>query len=334
MKLSEEQSVYSIMGHILKQMEAFRENKARIRKIAEVCRKYKLGNYKHVNTNTSSTFTIKYPPTPQYSVFYYDLEDSFAFCPIYKAASSTWLYNLCLLAGESEESLQNTKQQLSSVARRFFPEIIDFEVAQEVLEKCTKLIVVRHPFERILSAYRDKLENINTGWEHGTGHFYRKYGAKIVRKYRPGGNKSVAVLKPGSYIWEKKKPRPAGIEPTFKEFVSYLLDTDLLNYADDHWIPYNLFCTPCFVNYDFVAKVETLGRDQLFIINKLGWIKRIQPRWRHKTGEENSKEFIARAYFSQLSQQEVKLLYDKYRLDFEMFDYSPNLYISYAKDDT
>lgn len=54
-------------------MEAFRENKARIRKIAEVCRKYKLGNYKHVNTNTSSTFTIKYPPTPQYSVFYYDL---------------------------------------------------------------------------------------------------------------------------------------------------------------------------------------------------------------------------------------------------------------------
>ena len=50
---------------------------------------------------------------------------------------------------------------------------------------------MRHPFERLLSAYRDKLENSVAGREHGTLHFYRKYGEAIVRKYR---GKSVFIL--------------------------------------------------------------------------------------------------------------------------------------------
>ena len=81
--------------------------------------------------------------------------------------------------------------------------------------------MVRHPFERLLSAYRDKLENTNVGAEHGTAHFYQKYGSRIVQKYRPGGNKTStkSLLKPGQYLWNPSHPQPAGIEPTFKEFV-------------------------------------------------------------------------------------------------------------------
>lgn len=54
----------------------------------------------------------------------------------------------------------------------------------QALRATKKLLVVRHPFERLLSAYRDKLENSVAGREHGTLHFYRKYGGKIVEKYR------------------------------------------------------------------------------------------------------------------------------------------------------
>lgn len=50
-------------------------------------------------------------------------------------------------------------------------------------------------------------------------------------------------------------PLPAGIEPTWREFVDYLIDTDLASYGDDHWMPYYLFCTPCSLNYTIVAKV-------------------------------------------------------------------------------
>lgn len=54
----------------------------------------------------------------------------------------------------------------------------------------------------------------------------------------------------------KETPGPAGIEPTFREFIDYLINTDLGSYhSDDHWIPYYQYCTPCLLNYDFINKV-------------------------------------------------------------------------------
>lgn len=89
-----------------------------------------------------------------------------------------------------EDTLNNGKEQLSTVARRAIPEL-DYPEAGRVLNASRRLLVVRHPFERLLSAYRDKLENSVAGREHGTFHFYRKYGAKIVRKYRGKSRESI-----------------------------------------------------------------------------------------------------------------------------------------------
>lgn len=87
-----------------------------------------------------------------------------------------------------EETLNSGREQLSTIARRVIPEL-EYPEADRVLNASKRLLVVRHPFERLLSAYRDKLENSVAGREHGTLHFYRKYGAKIVRKYRSKSQK-------------------------------------------------------------------------------------------------------------------------------------------------
>lgn len=62
---------------------------------------------------------------------------------------------------------------------------------------------------------------MNVRAEHGSVHFYRKYGSKIVSRYRKGGNntKTSQILKPGSYFWDINLPKPSGVEPSFKEFV-------------------------------------------------------------------------------------------------------------------
>ena len=48
--------------------------------------------------------------------------------------------------------------------------------------------------------------------------------------------------------------------PTFREFVSYLLATDVAEY-NSHWIPIHLLCRPCSLPYTILAKAETFERD-------------------------------------------------------------------------
>lgn len=118
----------------------------------------------------------------------------------------------------------------------------------------------------------------------------------------------------------------------------YLIDTDLANYADDHWIPYYLFCTPCLLNYDIVAKVETYLEDQVYTIRALGLQDAIRPRWRHRTdhdgtgstGSSYNVSATARKYFAQITERELRDLHEKYKLDFEMFQYSLDDYLPYV----
>ena len=48
--------------------------------------------------------------------------------------------------------------------------------------------------------------------------------------------------------------------PTFSEFVSYLLETEVEDY-NEHWLPYYLLCTPCHLNYTVIAKTEHIKQD-------------------------------------------------------------------------
>ena len=117
----------------------------------------------------------------------------------------------------------------------------------------------------------------------------------------------------------------------------YLIDTNLILKADDHWIPFYVFCTPCTINYDVIAKVETMLNDQLLVIYKSGIQHLLKPRWRHKTNPLNAATYdamseVAQIYFKQLSVTDVEELYDKYRIDFEMFQYKPDEYVNFVKE--
>ena len=170
-------------------------------------------------------------------------------------------------------------------------------------------MIVRHPFERLLSAYRDKLEDSESGREHGTWHYYQQYGKAIVAKYR------------------KNELQTTRIEPTFAEFVEYLIHTDLALYADDHWIPYYLFCTPCLVNYDLIIKFETFEQDVGLFLDRVRSDR--SPEWKHMTRGGRSIDKI-HSYFSQLSRRQIEALYEKFQFDFQLFGYSVDEYFDLA----
>ena len=124
--------------------------------------------------------------------------------------------------------------RLHEAAQYFQPNAVDISLA-----KTTSLVFtfVRHPFERLVSAFRDKFE-----LSRKYGYVYSRYAGKILKQ-------------------------PAGINsrrPTFKEFVKYLLIERLEEY-NDHWLPYWLHCHMCEMEYDVIGKLETWNEDVEFI---------------------------------------------------------------------
>ncbi|XP_051165436.1 carbohydrate sulfotransferase 10-like isoform X2 [Leptopilina boulardi] len=179
-------------------------NVQRITLVKKICEKYNLDFYdKRKNIS-------KHPSSIQYKVFYIERSHNISLCPIYKSGSTTWIHNLCSLMGISEDELLSGKELMSTIARRVIPRL-DYPEAEKAMKETIKLMVVRHPFERLLSAYRDKLENTLAGREN----FQKEYGTIIVQKYR---DKNFPSIRENQVIRMKETPGPAVITVTITGF--------------------------------------------------------------------------------------------------------------------
>lgn len=198
------------------------------------------------------------------------------------------------------------------MARRRFPRP-ELNELYESLPNSLSFLFVRDPFERILSAYRDKLEG-------GRNHFYRTLGRRIAYRFR--------------------RTSIHGSGPTFKEFVSYLIFQHRQNIRplDEHWAPIYKFCTPCSLNFKIIGKVETFNRDSEFIIRQAGLESLLLGKLPSTTLQRvgnlakgiKTGSVIAN-YFKDIDRSMLEQLLRIYRLDFELFDYDYSKYFEYIK---
>ncbi len=221
------------MGHLRKQ---------RLNRINDICQETE----------------FKVDVNPKY--FIASEERSVLWCPIFKAASATWIHFFFesdpnLTSEQRREIDDGTKKPLDLIesTRTNLKSPNDFN------EYRMTFIVVRHPFNRLVSVFRDKLEQIN---QVDKDWFVRTIGKKMVTKYREKtlkrfghdffskGNNLGAIL-------PVKYQRPSSDLPTFWEFVQYVLDEGW-NKADEHWKPAFYYCSICTINYDYVIKFEEM----------------------------------------------------------------------------
>ncbi|KAG8225689.1 hypothetical protein J437_LFUL001721 [Ladona fulva] len=233
-----------------------------------------------------------------------DVQHELLYCYVPKVACTNWKRIFMILTGKANSTNvmdipandahgQGILMRLSN----YTSDEIEFYV-----NKFTKFLFVRHPFERLLSAYRNKLEQHYLSSQY----FQMRYGRQIIKRYR--SNPSNESLMKGDDV-------------TFQEFATYITSPD--NSFNEHWKPIVDLCQVCLIDYDIVGKYDTLYEDAKFILKQIGKSDVMFPHAIKPSGTGPQ----LKKYYNTLSQKIIKDLYEIYKLDFELFGYSAEDYI-------
>jgi len=300
------------------------EQKKRLSSLKETCAKYNIGETQQVSQEqqsleveemTSWLTRQAVPKKPLWQNLICSKEHKVSICPVYKAASTFLLKKFLLIAPSksySKESVQHLEAQANVLARKEFGYLESWTKYPNFTTNGVTMIFVRHPFERLLSAFRDKLEDPSVQGHKFNEYYYNKHGRRVVMHYRKNHN---SVTGP---TWKY---------PRFSEFVDYVLGKDL-RYDDEHWAPFFKECTPCHINFTFIGHFETLYWDLHLLANKTGITQ-----WDDKNDyfQSATHRKVSEEYFGTVEKDTIRKLYQRYKLDFELFGYSPEDYIKMGK---
>ena len=164
-----------------------------------------------------------------------------AYCAVPKAGCSSWKTILANISSRGKVKPNMTLRELRGLHRNIDKYGLTKMQYNNKLSNYIKFMVVRHPMDRLLSAYRDKMRGRDVTYNH--------LANSVVKQFRQ--NKT---------NMEKF--------PTFLEFVRMVLsNVSLAN--EPHWSKYFYNCDPCQVKYDYVLKLETMQHDMDMLLSKV-----------------------------------------------------------------
>eukprot|EP00090_Calanus_glacialis_P020054 TRINITY_DN30843_c0_g1_i1.p1 TRINITY_DN30843_c0_g1~~TRINITY_DN30843_c0_g1_i1.p1 ORF type:complete len:323 (-),score=62.46 TRINITY_DN30843_c0_g1_i1:33-893(-) len=223
----------------------------------------------------------------------YDQKHKLSFCLNAKVGTSTMLKHFQKMIPRDELPTKGR-----DMVKAYLSLQKDGPSIRSVLETTISFSVVRHPFERLVSAYQNKMVEEN-GEERKV--FLRQY--------------------------------PGGSFPDFADYVLRKSKSNCRTYSEcpmnNHWRPYLSRCAYCSTNYTVVAKLETLQEDLTYLGQMVGHTFH-QIEANTSGGDKKGLSERARAYFSQLQRDVAIELFELFRVDFEMFGYDAKEYLDVA----
>ncbi|XP_063597684.1 carbohydrate sulfotransferase 10-like [Penaeus indicus] len=259
---------------------------------------------------------------------------SIVWCPVYKVASTTWMRNFLRLAHFNENNpkiprnISKEKQDKRRFSVRFgathnrvfelYPGPEDDAERSRVMQESVRVIIVRHPFARLLSAYRDKMIKKNPIPVRFKFRELQKY---IIAKYRGSNSTDNSSF------------------PSFAEFVQHVIDSTEeyvtpKDWTDNVkcWLPYWVHCGVCSSDYNIIMKLESMKDDERFLItlSRLEELKNVAS-WVHLKG--SSSEDLAKEYYKDVTRRQMMELYQRYQPDFKLFQYDIDDFLAIAKEE-
>ncbi|NXB10631.1 CHST8 sulfotransferase, partial [Cnemophilus loriae] len=220
----------------------------------------------------------------------------FIYCELPKVGCSNWKRILFLLQSDlnaEASEIEHDHIHSTSVIKR----LVTYPPAlrKEFLSNYTKVMFTRHPLERLVSAYRDKLL-------HSEPHY------------------SITVANEIRAMFRKNKSSPEKV--SFQEFVSFIIAKPP-HTLDSHWKPMFLLCDPCNIHYDIVGKYETLALDSEHVLKVIGAPESLQyPSLKRYSSEKRTDSDITLEYLRQLTSEQIEKIKKLYEMDFFLFNYT------------
>ncbi len=251
------------------------------------------------------------------------------FCPITKVASST--FDSLMAASASGKPLKKILSKARGREKHMNfvhkgPYLSKYSVRglstfskskqQAILRDYFKFLVVRHPFDRLVSAYIDKVE-----YQRNTSEpfpMFVKHADHIVK----------ALNTTRAKLYKKSRKGKLNVFTANQEEFFYLVANYYnLWFKEKHWQTYHELCQPCAMHYDAVVRLETVDQDLPGILSRLpnpdGDTLPVTNTIRYKPGfQYNDKMSKA---FESVDLDTVRGLMEVYKKDFELFGYQWNV---------
>ena len=258
------------------------------------------------------------------ALFVTEAKNVIGYCHVPKVASTLLMTNFAELNNLNESMIQNKLKAMTLHDYLFAKFSKSYPKNEDQLSKLFTFVFIRHPFERLVSAFHDKfitLQQLNLM-------------APFVKHYmKSNGITDKLILKKP---WVKRH-----INVTFENFVKFVLHENSLKEKISppswHWWPFSDVCKLNEIDYNFIGKIESLEQDVECILQhfpdyaKLQTIKDKLKAKVNAQGHHNSN--MTMEYFSQLSKHDIRNLYKMYETDFVMGGYEyPQHYIDKGKD--
>ena len=250
-----------------------------------------------------------------------------AYCHVPKVASSSWMLTFAEMNRINPDKIDSLFKKkalhdllLSSTYSVIARSYDDINVLNNL--NLFKFVFIRHPFERLVSAYHDQF---NVSKQENIMRPMIRY-QNVIQNYKKES------------VTNKNDPKSPDI--TFSNFVDFVLHEAKVNESIDgssiHWWPFTELCKLCQIKYDFVGRVESLQTDVQELIDIFPHYKTLQnmkQRIKEKIngGHTHHTSNLTLRYFSELTKETTKKLYNRYIDDFELGGYEyPQTYIDQA----
>ena len=216
------------------------------------------------------------------------------YCYIPKAACSNWKRVMQVLSGKYQkvEDIHKLNHTDFNFLSSYNLEEVDYK-----LKNYFKFMFVRHPIDRLFSAWHNKFHQNNLDMQ-------KKYGVSIVQKFR-----------------ENPPENPQGDDVTLEEFFKYLAGTSINQY-NEHWMPFTELCQPCYVDYNYIGIHEDLENEATTMIKHLGLSDKVTyPVRQHYYDKNGVPDDGKIAEWHEMLPETFQNVLKKYAQDFSLFGY-------------